>query len=570
MFGGAGGTYGDAFLAELGPLDTAVYIKQPFVDTLFCAGQTFTVHDSVNFNFNGGNTFTVQLSNSSGSFASPTNIGSVTSSTTGNISVTIPGGTPVGSGYRIRIVSTSPADTSTNDGYDIRVFALTGPTLTNSGPVCLGDSIKFTAVNTAPVSVTYSWSGPSGFSSTQQNPYRTNATLGMTGTYTVTVSAPGCASANSNTGVTVNNTYPALPSAGSNSPICQGQTLNLNSASATSGVTYQWDGPNVFNSTSQNPSIINTPFGAGGTYYVRANLGGCWSPLDSTIVVVNPSLTPAITITANPANDSVCQGSVIAFTASTLNAGNNPTFQWMDNSQNVIGGLSNFYSSPFLGNGDTIICILTVANSSGCVSTNTVVSNPIVVTVMPTVTPLVTITPNTGTNIMLGTNVTFTNLLINGGSAPTYQWRINGVDISAPFGTASVFNTSALTDGDSVTLVVHSSEQCANPDSAVSASVIMHVSTTGINNRTAFNDVKLFPNPSNGNFTVQGLLNGVNGKDVSCEILNAVGQVVYSNVIAVQNNQLNQQISTNLADGVYMLRLDAEQQSKVFRLVVQH
>jgi hypothetical protein len=63
--------------------------------------------------FVAGNVFNVELSNASGSFASPTNIGSLTSTaTSGNIFVFIPNGTPSGTGYRIRIVSTSPVVTS--------------------------------------------------------------------------------------------------------------------------------------------------------------------------------------------------------------------------------------------------------------------------------------------------------------------------------------------------------------------------------------------------------------------------------------------------------------------------
>jgi hypothetical protein len=63
--------------------------------------------------FVAGNVFNVELSNASGSFASPTNIGSLTSTaTSGNIFVFIPNGTPNGTGYRIRVVSTSPVVTS--------------------------------------------------------------------------------------------------------------------------------------------------------------------------------------------------------------------------------------------------------------------------------------------------------------------------------------------------------------------------------------------------------------------------------------------------------------------------
>lgn len=82
-----------------------------------CSSTTAT--GSVAYNstgtFTAGNTFTVQLSDASGSFASPTTIGTLASTTgSGSLNFTIPSGTPSGSGYLIRIIATNPATTSSN------------------------------------------------------------------------------------------------------------------------------------------------------------------------------------------------------------------------------------------------------------------------------------------------------------------------------------------------------------------------------------------------------------------------------------------------------------------------
>jgi hypothetical protein len=59
--------------------------------------------------FTAGNNYIAQLSSSSGSFSSPTIIGSLTSSlNTGSISISIPAGTSTGAGYLIRIISSTP------------------------------------------------------------------------------------------------------------------------------------------------------------------------------------------------------------------------------------------------------------------------------------------------------------------------------------------------------------------------------------------------------------------------------------------------------------------------------
>ncbi|MCA6365319.1 MAG: T9SS type A sorting domain-containing protein [Bacteroidetes bacterium] len=58
--------------------------------------------------------------------------------------------------------------------------------------ICAGSTLTLTAMNVA--GAAYSWSGPNGFTSTQQNPQIANVTLAASGTYTVTISANGCSS----------------------------------------------------------------------------------------------------------------------------------------------------------------------------------------------------------------------------------------------------------------------------------------------------------------------------------------------------------------------------------------
>ncbi len=69
-----------------------------------------------------GNVYTAQLSNSAGSFASPTSIGTLTSNAnSGTINLTIPAGIATGASYKIRIISSTPAVTST----ETAVFTVT-------------------------------------------------------------------------------------------------------------------------------------------------------------------------------------------------------------------------------------------------------------------------------------------------------------------------------------------------------------------------------------------------------------------------------------------------------------
>ena len=86
------------------------------------------------------------------------------------------------------------------------------PTAGNTGPYAPGQTITLTASTV--VGATYSWTGPLGFTSTQQNPTIPNATTAMSGTYTVTATVDGCISPDATTQVTVEVPIPTLSGLG--------------------------------------------------------------------------------------------------------------------------------------------------------------------------------------------------------------------------------------------------------------------------------------------------------------------------------------------------------------------
>jgi hypothetical protein len=96
------------------PVVTSIVLGSLPSSTL-CANKAYAVPFSITGTFNAGNQFQTQISNASGSFSSPLQIGSLTSVSAGNISSTVPNSvTPGGTGYKLRIVSTNPVITSTS------------------------------------------------------------------------------------------------------------------------------------------------------------------------------------------------------------------------------------------------------------------------------------------------------------------------------------------------------------------------------------------------------------------------------------------------------------------------
>ncbi|MDB5258249.1 MAG: hypothetical protein JWM14_2944, partial [Chitinophagaceae bacterium] len=97
------------------------------------------------------------------------------------------------------------------------------------------------------------------------------------------------------TSTEVTSIYNNPDGAGSNSPVCNGGTLNLTSATVSGTPTYSWTGPNTFTSGSQNPSVTNMSSLNEGTYTLTASATGCaTTTVAYTIGKINYNLGPAI------------------------------------------------------------------------------------------------------------------------------------------------------------------------------------------------------------------------------------------------------------------------------------
>jgi hypothetical protein len=133
----------------------------------------------------------------------------------------------------------------------------------------------------------------------------------------------GCSSTASGPFNLTDPTPPNLPNISSNSGICVGQTLNLFASSTSAGLaTYQWTGPNGFNSIEQNPTIPSADANNSGIYSVSVTITNCTSALASTSVIINPPATLPLVISPI----SYC----INTTAMSLTATNNTghTLNW--------------------------------------------------------------------------------------------------------------------------------------------------------------------------------------------------------------------------------------------------
>ena len=158
-----------------------------------CAGSSFTVSYSAGGpSFGAGNTISAVLSDAGGSFAAGTVIGAVstTAASAGSFSVTLPAGTAAGSGYRIRLESSSPVIISNDNGSSLTITNLSTASAGSNSPVTAGSTISLTATGIS--GATYAWTGPGGYTATGPNQSIGNATAANAGTYSVLISLNGC------------------------------------------------------------------------------------------------------------------------------------------------------------------------------------------------------------------------------------------------------------------------------------------------------------------------------------------------------------------------------------------
>gem|GEM_PF-6647183 len=97
-------------------------------NSVYCPGATLQISYTAVGSYNAGNIFSAELSSASGSFITPTVIGSVNATTSGTINATIPSVITYGTGYRIRVVSSSPVVTGTDNGNNLTIGDNQNPT----------------------------------------------------------------------------------------------------------------------------------------------------------------------------------------------------------------------------------------------------------------------------------------------------------------------------------------------------------------------------------------------------------------------------------------------------------
>ncbi len=320
---------------------------------------------------------------------------------------------------------------------NVSVVAMPTTTVTYPANICQNSTANFTA--SAPGAVSYTWTGPNSF-------YATGATASIpgiqtngTGIYTTTtlfsMGTVNCPTSVTNS-VTVIGTSTVTVSPLPGFTVCAGFNVPLTS-NAAGAVSYSWNGPGGYTSSSQNPTIPSIlPSGSGiytATAFFTVNNFTCTTSatLNGSVIAIPPlNVTAVSTVICATQNTTITASGSLTYTwtpAATLNTGNGAT---------VI-------ASPLVAT----VYSITATDASGCLKSNT-----IALSVNPQ--PTLSATSNT---MCFGTSASLT---VNG--ATSYTWAS-----AATLSSANGSNVTATPPANTVYTITGSSNKgCLNTTTA--------------------------------------------------------------------------------------------------------
>ncbi|OFY08491.1 MAG: hypothetical protein A2W93_01335 [Bacteroidetes bacterium GWF2_43_63] len=399
-----------------------------------CAGAAVSVPFTITGSFTAGNVFTAQLSDAGGSFASPVSIGTLTSTTSGTISATIPLGTTAGSAYRIRVVASTPSIIGTANTVDIVITSVPAQPSVITGQIgpCQTTTEYYSVTPVA--GVVYTWTTPADWAITAgQGTNSLTVTVGaLSGTVQVTPSN-SCGNGTPQTITVTSSVLPSQPSAitGDNTPCQNSQTYLV---TTVPGVTYTWAFPAgwLITAGQGTSSVTVTPSATAGTATVTPSTG-CGNGTAQTLgvtpepIVAQPSV---ITGVASP-----CDGTSQIY--SVINEAS-VTYTWAFPAGWVITAGQNTNSVTVTASSTAGNVTVTPSNTCGNGTPQTLALTPSVVPAQPVVTG-----PAAPCQ---GTSVSYSVTAVAG---ETYNWSVPGDwTITAGQGTSSITVTTGTQTGN--------------------------------------------------------------------------------------------------------------------------
>jgi hypothetical protein len=188
----------------------------------------------------------------------------------------------------------------------------------------------------------------------------------------------------------------------------------------------------------------------------------------SNVIVISVTGGPSSVSISAPVT-TVCSGTTVTFTATPVNGGANPVYQWQINGVNA-GTNSPVFTTPALTGYSQVSVQMTT--SASCVLPVTATSI-MVVNVTSLTTPSIVIYQSS-TNICSGANVTFSSTASTTGATRHYQWKKNGQNVGLDNYS---YQDNTLVNGDVISLVLTTNGQCELTHTATSNALTMQINS---------------------------------------------------------------------------------------------
>jgi hypothetical protein len=299
----------------------------------------------------------------------------------------------------------------------------TAPTITGTTPGSRCGTGTVVLGATASAGTLNWYSASTGGTSLGTGTSFTTPSIGATTTYFVDATNGGCTSARTSVTATVN----ATPSVTGTTPGSRCGTGTVVLGATASAGTLNWYSASTGGTSLGTGTSFTTPsIGSTTTYFVDATNGGCTSARTSVTATVNSTVTPTVAIAITTGSNPSCAGSLLTFTASPVNGGTSPSYQWTINGVNS-GTNSSVFSSSSLSDNSIVNCVMT--SNAACASPLSSTSNNITVSI--NAVPVVTANATPSSTICNGSTVT-----LSGSGASSYSWS-GGVNNATAFTPAS-------------------------------------------------------------------------------------------------------------------------------------
>lgn len=402
--------------------------------------------------------------------------------------------------------------------------------------ICQGTTVTFTASPTnGGTSPMYQWS-VNGANIATGNPFVSSTLNNGDQVRVIMTSSEECTTSPSilSTPITMivsPTTPPAVSIAVSpNDTVCSADPVTFTATPSNAGTNpaYQWK-LNGVNVGTNSPTYSPVSIASNDVIVVEITSSEvCASTPNATsnaiTMEVTPSTPAAVSITAD--NDSVCGGTSITFTATPVNGGLTPNYQWKVNGSNV-GANSSTFTATLVSN-DVVTVEMT--SSEVCADPATAVSNQIQPFLYPA--PLKPV-------------ITKTGLQMNSSVAATkYQWYLNGNILPN-----DTLPSIAPVISGSYTIEITDANGCK-----ITSDPFNFVYNIGLNEYALNSDIRVFPNPNNGitNLLIDSEFNG----EVSIMVTDVLGNVIHEQILNKDTQKLEYSINiTEAANGMYFVQV---------------